>query len=237
MARLLSLPRRLAVLLFTFLFSIVQFVRAKPTEEVRRGQREGNARYEIDRALLLRLAGKDSKASGRNYALRATGSFPYVRLEPVSIGGAVPVPMLLPRVPRASLGKRPTGLLHAAIGGLFETKNAARRPPNLCHCSCTSCGGCGSCGSCASCSSCSSCSCTSCGTSCGGSSCVSSCGVNSCATSCSLSCGTGFGSCGYTSCGNCLSCASCVSCMSCTSCVCTSCASCNNCGSCASCVG
>jgi hypothetical protein len=234
MAKLLSLPRRLAVLLFTFIFSIVQFVRAKPADGLRRSSDQGNAHYEIDRALLFHLAGEGTGAAGRNYALRATGSFPYVRLVAVSIGEAAPVPMLLPGVPRASRGKQPTGLLHAVLGGLSAPHKGSVGPKAYPE---GSCGGCGSCASCSSCSGCSSCSCVSCGTSCGGSSCVGSCGLNSCGTNCSVSCGSGFGSCGYTSCGNCLSCASCVSCMSCTSCVCTSCASCNSCGSCASCVG
>ncbi len=234
MAKLLSLPRRIAVLLFTFVFSIVQFVRAKPSEDTRRGLAQEDASYAINRALLFRLAGEGNGAGERNYALRATGSFPYVKLVSVSAGAVAPVPMLLPGVPRASLGKQHTGLLHAALGGLSGPRTLGPGPKAYPE---GSCGGCSSCSSCSSCSDCSSCSCTSCGTSCGGGSCGSSCGVNSCGTACSASCGSGFGSCGFTSCGNCLSCASCVSCMSCTSCVCTSCASCSSCGSCASCVG
>ncbi len=235
MAKLLSLPRRLAVLLFTFVFSIVQFVRAKPAEGVRRGQGGVKAGYAIDRALLFRFAGESSAIRGRSYALRATERFPYVKLLAVSPGETVEVPMLLPGMPGASFAAPETGLLHAAIGGLSGPQQ--RRGSKPVRPACDSCDSCGGCGSCVSCSSCSSCSCTSCGTSCGGGSCVGSCGVNSCGTNCSASCGSGFGSCGYTSCGNCLSCASCVSCMSCTSCVCTSCASCSSCGSCASCVG
>ncbi len=231
MAKLLSLPRRIAVLLFTFVFSIVQFVRAKPSEDTRRGLPQEDASYAINRALLFRLAGEGNGAGERNYALRATGSFPYVKLVSVSAGAVAPVPMLLPGVPRASLGKQHTGLLHAALGGLSGPRTLGPGPKAYPE------GSCGGCSSCSSCSDCSSCSCTSCGTSCGGGSCGSSCGVNSCGTACSASCGSGFGSCGFTSCGNCLSCASCVSCMSCTSCVCTSCASCSSCGSCASCVG
>lgn len=237
MARLLSLPRRLAVLLFTFVVSISQFARARPVNAVRRADRSRDLSHTVRPALLLGFSsakGTDRGFFRPSYAFQATGAFPFVRLFPVSASSPVPVPLLLPAVPRASLTSPGHGLMHAAIGGLSGPAKPAGTPPEICLCSCDSCGGCGSC---ASCSSCSSCSCTSCGTSCGSNSCIASCGVNSCGTNCSASCGSGFGSCGFTSCSNCLSCASCVSCMSCTSCVCTSCASCSNCGSCASCVG
>jgi hypothetical protein len=234
MARVLRLPRRLAILLFTFVFSIAQWVRAKPLEGLRRSVRgAGNASYQVNRGLLFRLAG--GQGNKRHYVLQATGNFPYGRLVAVSVGAPVPVPVLLSGIPQSSVANRDTGLLHAAIGGLSGPKKSGITPPNLCHCSCSSCGGCGSCGSCSSCSG-------SCGTSCAGScgtSCGTSCGNCTSCGDCSscgncISCGFGFGSSCFT---NCLSCASCASCLSCSSCTCGSCASCGNCGSCASCVG
>jgi hypothetical protein len=242
MARLLSLPRRLAVLLFSFILSITQSVRAIPSAAFSRVYRPRSVQYQLRRGLVFRLArgeGSRRRFFRNHYALGATGIFPFVRVIPFAAGPAVPVPMLLPGVSSASVGAPPAGLLHASLGSLSGPQNRSMgTPPNLCGCcGCDSCGGCGSCASCASCSSCS---CTSCGTSCGGSSCAGSCGVNncgtnSCGTNCTTSCGLGFG--GGSSCSNCLNCASCGSCMSCTSCVCTSCASCSGCGSCASCVG
>jgi hypothetical protein len=235
MAKLLSFPKKLAVLLITLVVSITQFVRPMASEAMSRIHRSRRTRPQVNRALLLRLT--KSQATGnrlfqRHFALEATGAFPFVRLVPFASGSPVPVPMLLPTSQQAPVATVDTGLLHAALGGLSGPKRPAGMPPNVCHCSCDSCGGCSSC------SSCSSCSCTSCGTSCGGSSCASSCATNSCAVnSCSASCGLGFGNCGVSSCSACLNCASCGSCMSCTSCVCTSCSSCSNCGSCASCAG
>jgi len=231
MARVLRLPRRLAILLFTFVFSIAQWVRAKPLEGMRRSVRgAGNASYQVNRGLLFRLAG--GQGNKRHYVLQATGNFPYVRLVAVSVGDPAPVPVLLSGIPQSSVANRDTGLLHAAIGGLSGPHKQTAGPKAYPE---GSCGGCGSCGSCSSCSG-------SCGTSCAGScgtSCGTSCGNCTSCGDCSscgncISCGFGFGSSCFT---NCLSCASCASCLSCSSCTCGSCASCGNCGSCASCVG
>lgn len=225
MARLLSLPRRLVAVLLTLIFALIQFVRGTPVQGMRRPPRARNASYTIDRALLFRLAREKGGNLGRSYGLRATGSFPYVKLVAVTASEAVPVPLLLPGVARAQA--RGPGLLHAAIGGLSAPQNQQHTPPVRPACI-GSCGGCGSCGSCASCSSCSSCT-----------SCVSCAGCSNC-ISCSncASCTSCLGNCGFTSCGgSCFNCASCASCYSCTSCVCTSCSSCASCGSCSSCVG
>jgi hypothetical protein len=226
MARLLSLPRRLAVVLFTLVLSIAQLVRPKPSDASGRLHRPERVNYGINSALLFRLASPRAGASGffqRHFALEATGIFPYVRLVPLSAGSPVPVPMLLGSGPQASLKTSETGLLHATIRGLSkqhkESPGPKADPEGSCG-SCSTCSGCSTCSTCSTCAGCSSCS-TSCGSNCG--------------TDCGTSCG---GSCGFTSCGgNCLSCASCGSCASCTSCVCGSCSSCASCGSCTSCVG
>ncbi len=229
MARLLSLPKRLAVFLFTIVFSLVQVVRPKPSGAATRAYREGQSGYSIKSALLFRLAKTERNGSGffhRPYAFEPIGIFPFVRLVPLSASAPVPVPVLLGT---ATLASRPTperGLLHAAIGGLSGPYNQSSDPKAYPEYSCVSCS---TCSTCSTCQGCGGGGCSTCATCASCVSCIANCG-----TSCTgISCGTGFGSCG-TNCGGCSSCASCLSCSSCT---CNSCSSCQSCGSCSSCRG
>jgi hypothetical protein len=219
MAKLLSLPRRIAILLVTFAFSLAQFVRAKPSSSLTNVAHPKASGYRVNRGLLFRFARADGGYGfRRHYVMEATGAFPFVRLVSLSSASSVPVPIALRALPSASAPARSGGLMHAALGGL----TAPEKPSGMAKSSSESCGGgCGSCGGCASCGgdSCGSClSCTSCG------SCVS------CGGGCS-NCAFGFGNCGSNGTG----CSSCASCLSCSSCICSSCSSCAGCGSCSSC--
>jgi hypothetical protein len=140
----LSLPRRLAAILLTFIFALVQFVRGTPVQGLRRPLKARSASYTIDRALLFRVAREKGRSPGRGYGLQATGSFPYVKLVAVTASEAVPVPLLLPGVARAPARRPEAGLLHAAISGLSGPQSRQRTPPV--RPACNSCGGCGSCG-------------------------------------------------------------------------------------------
>jgi hypothetical protein len=210
MAKLVKLRKRVALLFITLVFSIAQIVRALPSIRAERGAIRSAKVTGVARRMLFRLArptGSSSYISG--HVLEATGTFPFVRLVPVSTSPPVPVPVLLSTAP-SSIATAEAGLLHAAIGGLSGPPGRLAGPKAYPEGGCGSCGSCSSCGGCTSCSGCSSCaSCTSC------SSCVA-------CTSCA-------------SCASCSGCSSCASCSSCTSCGC-SCASCSSGGSsCSSC--
>lgn len=166
-----NLQNRFLVCL-VFISSCIRMVVAQvlPSDKSDQVATSGGVTSTIKRGSLVRLP--ISAHSKRQYALEATGVFPYVKVVPLSTGAA-PVPIDI------------AGLAHeagAAVGNQaashvlhHKAKSAADDPFCVVFCdSCTGCGGCGSCCSCtggvdscacgcSSCSGCGSCcSCTSC---------------------------------------------------------------------------
>lgn len=146
MRMLKQVHSRLFLLLVLALACIRVVARILPISRAARAAKRDELRNGVQRSLQVRTVG----AGGRSYAVRATGSFPYVRVVSMSMQEqVVPVPVEIAGLSPAEIGK--SG--HKAASHALTLKSKPAAPETFClltDCTtdCTDCGGCTDCTTC-----------------------------------------------------------------------------------------